>query len=383
MRRRIRGMTLVEVLMVVTIIAMLAVLLLPAVQSVRESARRVSCVNNLKQFGIALNGYSAVNGCLPPAMGGRLSSNPNPTGGGIPQVGSTVNGRPYEGFGELSGFCFLLPFIGMLPAHDLIANGSFSTNAPPTELLATSATMLCASDVPPAYALNFNYVFNAGDAMPGALVYPAPAAFYYWNTGFSGDADCSIQGTYSDPAQTGGSSHPYTPILRGLFGKNSRVTPGDIPDGASNTLAMSECVRQEGAYPAPVANRWDATGVQYAWSVSACFANYSGWQYLDGFVALRDGSPGYNWLSGRTDSCRFVTRLAPNGPSCKGISPPRSRHHGGVTAVFADGAVRFISQNIDTSVVDALPTSLATPTVHGVWGAMGTRASSDLMTFTP
>ena len=105
--------------------------------------------------------------------------------------------------------------------------------------------------------------------------------------------------------------------------------------------------------------------------------------YADGWITLRSGAPGYNWLNGRGPNCRFVTRLPPNGPSCAGISPPRSRHHGGVMAVFADGAVQWISQNIQTSIVDMLPTSVSTPSVHGVWGAMGSRAGADLVYFDP
>jgi prepilin-type N-terminal cleavage/methylation domain-containing protein len=379
MRSPRRGLTLVELLIVIAIIALLMGLLLPAVQGVRESSRRATCANNLKQFGTALNAFMASNGHLPPAMGGRLSSNPNPSGGGLPSPGSIVNGRTYEGFGELSGFFFLLPFLGMQPAYDVIANGTFNTNSPPSELAKPVASLLCPSDVPPGYPLNFNYVFNAGDALSGGLLHPPRPDLYYWQTGAAADTDCGVEGTYSH----GGNTLPYKPILRGLFGKNSRVAPDQIPDGSSNTLAMSECVRQEGDWPQPVVNRWDATGSQNGWSVPGCFANFSGGRYVDEFTALRSGSPGYNWLNGRGANCRFVTRLPPNGPSCLGISPPRSRHHGGVFAVFADGAVQFISQNIETVIVNDLPTSVAATSVHGVWGAMGTRASSDLVDFTP
>ncbi len=343
MSHRRRGFTLIELLVVIAIIAVLIALLLPAVQQARESARRTQCKNNMKQIGLALHNYHDVFQTLTAFTMG--------------------SGKPLSSGDQhrtrLSGFVGLLPYVDQTSLFQTISS------ATPLEFPWTSTAywnkgpvaFTCPSDVgnaPPSGALRGkrNYVLCAGDSMAG-----------------NGDNT--------------GSATPIVVPTRGMFAALQCYALRDALDGTSNTIAASEAIAPSasGGMGAVAAN----TGVL---TPAACMALFDGRSYPGGGWT-GDTTRGYRWGDGAAYFSAFTTAIRPNQANCfsgttanhwyQGMYSATSQHTGGVHCLMTDGAVRFVSENIDGgNAAAALPTTTSTgQSPYGVWGALGTRSAND------
>jgi prepilin-type N-terminal cleavage/methylation domain-containing protein len=137
LRRRSGGFTLIELLVVIAIIAVLIGLLLPAVQSAREAARRVQCVNNLKQLALGAMNYESASGCYP--LDGSWVA-----GSTVPQGRMTTNVR-------------LLPFIEQVALYNTFNQSTWTTDPSNITLAGVKvATLFCPSDPATAQPINLS-----------------------------------------------------------------------------------------------------------------------------------------------------------------------------------------------------------------------------------
>jgi prepilin-type N-terminal cleavage/methylation domain-containing protein/prepilin-type processing-associated H-X9-DG protein len=323
-----RGFTLVELLVVIAIIATLIGLLLPAVQSARESARRISCSNNLKQLGLGMHGYvSARKGVF--ARGANFP----------PGVSDFRSGWLYP-YTLLSAHVMVLPFVEQVTLYDFVT-ATKTTNQHHDAAafgLARVDGFLCPSS---------DKTFRSG-GLPGNQ--------YAWSAG----SNPTMAGY-----QTGFNEENAVQTTNGMVMATKGVKISEVLDGLSKTILAAEFLSGSGGdqYPFDV------------FSVSAFTA--ADLNFMTEAELMRAGSVtptasnaqnGTRWSRGLPMQTILNTTAPPNwsqptiGVGLGGwlnsftrqIVPPRSMHSGGVNLLMADGAVVFAPNEVNVLLFQRL-----------------------------
>jgi len=307
-----KAFTLTELLVVIAIILVLLGLFLPAVQSVRESARRLQCQNNLKQVAIGLHNYHDSIRVLPPAYPGGFD--------------------PFLDDKRWGWAAFILPYVeqeSLYKQIDPVRDGLFHVvfNPDKRSLLETPvSTYLCPSDDSGTRA-DINRDFS-GPASADAR--KSAAMFHLNHLGFRAAKSnyvCNFgafwrpnYGIWSDMELRGD----------GVMGCNTRVRFTDVSDGTSNTFAIGERSSRNHA---------------------AVWAGVEAWNQCT--------SQGVSMVSG-TAYYALNSPASPYPYTCDGVGASgfSSMHPGGANFAMCDGAIRFVSSSIESRNRDRLGKSL-------------------------
>jgi len=339
--------SLIEVLVVTSIIALLIGLLLPAVQSAREAARRAQCANNLKQLGLALHAYHDTFGSLPP---GRIKSYDPRYAGPKPPCTSSIVDKSLE--------VFALGFLEQTNLYNAINQDLAIIGAENSTVhsIAFSA-FACPSDPMSGWPRDLN---------PGALTQygvPDPARMVF--TSYAGSIG-SLP-VLAQPLPGNNCIVPSSLISQcnGVFNDLSPIRLASVSDGLSNTIFMAEKV---------------TTILQELNALNPQYAAQHGW-YVTG-----------NW-----GDTLITTLYPPNawdkvalGAMTARTNSASSIHPGGLNVLMGDGSVRFLKDSVQSWAFDPLTGNPAGSSQNsqaawvnlppsGVWQSLSTRSGGEVV----
>ncbi len=353
-----RGFTLIELLVVIAIISVLIALLLPAVQSAREAARRVSCVNNLKQIGLAIHNYHQIYDVFP--------------SGGFPAYTPTVN----NGNNACpSAHARLLPFLEQQPLYnalnwsltvinDVAPGTGYGPYANSTVTITRVAAFLCPSDTPPNWNLT-----SASQPLPNL---PAPGNNYFASVGSSLEfASRQTSGPPNGPFSYIGEIGKTVGIRNVRDGTSNTVGFGEwqIGDGNSNVVTIPSDVVFVGTLPTGTARNNGTLSMPNPILV----ASFPAWVQNCSAALAADrtnhtSALGEAWIFDITGVSFGNLLLPPNPPTpnCDsstvatntlqnpGMFGLASHHPGGANVVMLDGSVKFLKNSINQPTLWAL-----------------------------
>ncbi len=312
-RRGARAFTLIELLVTISIIGLLVALILPAVQSARESSRRIGCTANLKQLGLALHNYESAHTMFPPS--GLDNSSVRP---GLLAI-------------ELSGLVYLLPYLDMQPLYSSYNFAWATVDGPEspsienqTARLTRTAAFLCPSDGEPIHLNSYRFNLGRYNVRPG---HPLDGPFgFLTSTRVSATTDGLSATAFMSEGLGGNFNDGLRGWPRDVKYLNTEEFPGPYN---SNLQFIPACL-------ADPSQLWKTVSGRY-------------WCYL-GFT-----NTGYNHEGSPNDYRPSCGGSSP-GQYDQGFYPPRSFHPGGVGVLKGDGHVESVSNAIQQRVWIALGT---------------------------
>jgi len=335
-RLRRLGFTLVELLVVIAIIGILVALLLPAIQAAREAARRAECVNNLKQFGLAIHNYHDTYKKFPRATLGPAID------------GNTDTGSP--GWRSYSAQSVLLSYMEQATLGDWVQD-AINRNArcfsdtndledlyPEIRRIRVDAFLCPSDEIPNESTLAWtNYAVCQGP-------------FKGWNGATSDQVGMFCRKVWlSEAAITDGTSN--TIAAAEIVTADNASGPVNSQKGLAKTRAMQSCGGTPGNNTAPYSYPSITEAMVLTWA-SACSPPTC--------TTKAGHHTGERWYHGTQGKTSFTTLLTPNSShsdctfhcnGCNfdgdGLHGSRSMHPGGVNLVLADGATRFVTADIN------------------------------------